>query len=189
MTARHQTVILHGTKGSPVINWFPWLKGELEACGHEVFVPRLPTPEGQDREGWCTALREQAPIFGRNTTLIGHSCGATFLLHILEAVREPVAMTVFVSPVTADVGHPEYDVLNRTFVHHAFDWEKIRRNAGQAHILHGDNDPYVPLAQAEFLARSMGVPVELVTGGGHLNAESGYTAFPRLRNLVCGGSE
>ena len=36
--------IFHGTEGHPQENWFPWLKGKLEAKGCKVFVPQFPTP-------------------------------------------------------------------------------------------------------------------------------------------------
>ena len=64
---------LHGTMGNPHGNWFPWLKDQLEAKGHEVYVPKLPTPEGQSVKNWCKALDEQAPLFDEDTILIGHS--------------------------------------------------------------------------------------------------------------------
>jgi hypothetical protein len=39
-------VIIHGTKGSPEGNWFPWLADFLRQQHAEVVVPRMPTPEG-----------------------------------------------------------------------------------------------------------------------------------------------
>lgn len=177
-------IIGHGTMGSPDINWFPWAKAEMEKKGHKVYVPRFPTPDGQTKENWCMALRDQAPIFGANTILIGHSISATFLLHILETIKTPVHQSVFVSPVMDDIGDTAYDALNHTFVHHDFDWETINKNKGQSIIFHGDNDPYVPMRHAAFLSAKIDTPVTVVENGGHLNAESGYTEFRELLNRV-----
>lgn len=179
-----QTIILHGTKGSPDGNWFPWLKDELFKCGHDVYVPRLPTPENQSKENWCRALDEQAPLFDRDTTLIGHSCGATYLLHILEGLKQPVAHAVFVSGFIDKIGNKEYDDLNASFVEHDFAWQTIKANAKKITVLHGDNDPYVPLPYAQRYAEKLAVPVTVIPGGGHLNAEFGFTTFSQLLKVL-----
>lgn len=178
-------IILHGTKGSPDGNWFPWLKSQLEGQGYHVYVPVLPTPENQNKEAWCAALRAQAPIFDESTTLIGHSCGATFLLHILE-VCKPVERSILVSPVLGACGVPEYDVLNSTFIHHNFNWAKIQKTMGIAHILHGDNDPYVPASHPKAIVEKLNLEVEWIPDGGHLNSEAGYIQFPRLMEIING---
>lgn len=177
-------IILHGTLGSPDSNWFQWLKKELETQGHHIYVPRLPTPDGQNVKGWHRALAEQAPQPDRNTILIGHSCGATYLLHILERLTTPVAQSIFVSGFIDEIGNTEYDKLNKSFIKHNFNWNKIILNAGKINILHGNNDPYVPLTLAQNLAVYLKTQLTIIPDGGHLNSESGYSSFPQLLNLI-----
>ena len=177
-------IICHGTMGSPDINWFPWLKTELESMGHAVYVPTFPTPQNQTKDNWCAALRDETPTFGRDTILIGHSISATFLLHILETIKTPVCQSVFVSPVMDDIGIEEYDRLNNTFVHHDFDWDAINNNKGRAVIFHGDNDPYVPLSHPETLSQKIMTPISIIKNGGHLNSESGHDQLPGLLHIL-----
>lgn len=183
-------IILHGTKGSPEGNWFQWLKEKAEESGYRVFIPRLPTPENQSKDNWCEALRNQAPVFGHDTILAGHSLGATFMLHILEVVQEPIAKSIFVSPVIDKLGIEEYDTLNKSFLKTPdFDWSTISNNAGEIVYFHGNNDPYVPLEQSQTLQRKLGGELLVIPEGGHLNSESGYTEFPEilehLPNINC----
>ena len=177
-------VILHGTYGSPDGNWFPWLKRQMENAGHAVWIPRFPTPENQSVESWCEVLRDAAPVFGGNTILIGHSCGAAYMLTILGVLDAPVARSVFVSGFVGPLGNDEFDIPNRTFAERDFDWEKIKRNMGRATLFYGDNDPYVPRAAAERLGEGLGVPLTIVPNGGHLNAESGYTEFHEILEVL-----
>jgi predicted alpha/beta hydrolase family esterase len=181
-----KVVILHGTYGSPEANWFPWLKAELEKSGHEVYVPWLPTPEGQNVENWCRALNEQCPfVFGGDTILVGHSCGAVYMQSILNMERaEPLAASIFVAGFVGDLGNKEYDELNYSFTHQDFDYDLIRKNAGRITVFMGDNDPYIPRENGEEFARRLGTRPVVVAGGGHLNAESGYTEFPELREKI-----
>ena len=50
-------------------------------------------------------------------------------------------------------------------------WARIRSNAGASggnlRVLHSDNDPFIPLAEAETVAASLGVPLTLVPGRSH----------------------
>ena len=178
-------IIFHGTNGSPEENWFPWLKAELEAKGHRVYVPALPTPEGQTVDEWMSACKTQLPSFSADNdiTLIGHSAGATFLLHFLEAMDIKALRSIFISPVMDEINIEEYDVLNHSFIEHDFDWNVIKSRAGEVNVLHGDNDPYVPLEQAHRLSADLGVQTTVIKNGGHLNSESGYTDFPMLLNI------
>jgi len=179
-------VIFHGTDGAPEGNWFPWLKAELEKLGHEVFVPKLPTPENQSIDSWCAATREQVPFtFGRNTILVGHSLGATWILEILSQPRpEPIRASFLVSGFLGDIGQEFFDTHNHEFTHYPFDWAKIQKNAGKVTVLHGTDDPYVPTTLSEELAENLGVRPIPIKNGGHLNAEAGYTKFPVLLKLI-----
>jgi predicted alpha/beta hydrolase family esterase len=176
-------IILHGTKGSPHINWFPWLRQQLQARGETVHVPHLPTPDSQTPAAWHTALAAQCPPIDSSTTLVGHSLGANFILHILERLIAPVAQSIFVAPVIDDIAFEEYSHLNEPFTHHLYDWPRIRTNAGVPIILHGTDDPYVPPAQATRLQYEIGGLLNLIPNGGHLNGEAGYTEFPLLLRL------
>ena len=177
-------VIIHGTCGSPDGNWFPWLKKEMESLGHNVYVPRFPTPENQNVASWCEVLRKSAPTFGNNTILIGHSCGATYILSVLNALDNAVAKSIFVSGFVEKLGNEYYDDLNRDFIEREFDWDKIKRNIGTGAIFHGANDPYVPMPVAKNFGEQLGVPLTIIPNGGHLNAESGYTKFPEILKVL-----
>jgi predicted alpha/beta hydrolase family esterase len=181
-----KTVIFHGTDGSPDGNWFPWLKTELEKLGHEVFVPKMPTPDNQSVDTWVEATHDQLPFkFDSDTILIGHSLGATWILDALSyPPTKPVKASFLVSGFLEDLGDEFFDSHNHTFTHFPIDWEKVRTHAGKITIFHGDNDPYVPTAQAEKLAKKLGVKPIFIKNGGHLNAESGYTKFPELLKMI-----
>ncbi len=173
-------VIIHGTKGSPTDNWFPWLSAELTKCGAEVIIPRMPTPEGQSLDNWLVEFAEQVGAVDRSTTLIGHSVGAVFLLRLLERAIQPIGRSVFVAGFTKAIGIPEYDILNATFINERYNWDAIRANAGDVLCFSGQDDPYVPMTQGLEIAKNLNIIPYIVPKGGHLNTASGFTAFPLL---------
>jgi predicted alpha/beta hydrolase family esterase len=177
-------IIFHGTKGSTNGNWFPWLAMELNKVGLSTCIPNLPTPDNQSLSSWFAAYEEQCPPATAQTILIGHSCGAVFSMRLLEKLQSPITATILVAPPFKEIGLPEYDALNSTFLKEPFDWEKIRKNAGRMAYFMGDNDPYVPQDQLLAIAKGLEIQPTIIPGGGHLNAETGYTSFPVLLELL-----
>lgn len=178
-----EVFIFHGTAGSPEGNWFPWLKGELEKIGCNVTVPRFPTPEGQSLDSWLGVLKGYKPQITESAILIGHSLGGLFLLRVLEWLPHPVAAAYFVA---APIGVKPilYYEGDEKFSGFKFDWEEIKRKAGNFFVYHSDNDPYVSLGNGRELAKQLGVPLTFIPNAGHLNAESGYVKFERLLSDV-----
>ncbi len=82
MSASHYFLIIHGTKGSPESNWFPWLKQELQNHGM-VIVPKFPTPDWQNLDAWLSVAKQAlAGCEPQKTIVIGHSIGATTALRM-----------------------------------------------------------------------------------------------------------
>ncbi len=178
-------LITHGTGGSPEGNWFPWLAADLRRRGHTVQVPRYPTPQGQGLQPWLEVFEKEVgwSACTSETILVGHSLGAAFNLRLLERLPVPVKASFLLAGFLGRIGLPEYDQLNASFLAEPFDWPRIRKNIGRARIYHGDNDPYVALAKAHELAEKIeGAALLVIPGGGHLNAESGYSKLELLLN-------
>jgi uncharacterized protein len=177
--------IFHGTEGHPEENWFPWLKGELESRGCNVFVPQFPSPPVVPAKvgEWLDILKEYESKIDENAILIGHSLGGIFTLRILEKLAHPVRAAFFVGTPIGIRPISNYK-RDEAFSGFSFDWEAIKRKAGHVGVFHSDDDPYVGLENGQALARNLGVELSFVPNAGHFNAKAGYTEFPALRDEV-----
>ncbi len=178
-----KALIFHGTMGSPKGNWFLWLQDHLMLQGWQVAVPALPTPEEQSLHNWKQALKKQVPGFQEADVLIGHSCGGTFVLKLLEEGIIQPKQALLVGTVI-DMINNEFDALNKSFIDESFDWPSIKENCDNTVVFHGDNDPYVPLSQAEEISEKLNAPLQIIKNGGHINTDSGYTEFPEILNFI-----
>jgi hypothetical protein len=176
--------IIHGAYGNPEENWFPWLKKELEEQGHSVFVPKFPTPENQSLENWMKVLKKYEKDIDEDTIFIGHSIGSAFLLSILENISVKVKACFLISGFLNKLGNPKFDKINKTFIDKEFDWSKIKNNCNKFYVFHSDNDPYVPLKEAENLADKLGTKITLIKGAGHFNEAAGYKKFDLLLDYI-----
>lgn len=173
--------IFHGTMGSPKGNWFPWLKRELKGLGIEVFVPRFPTPEGQNLDNWLKTFEPYQKYVNKDSVFVGHSMGPAFIFRLLEKRQLPILASILVVPFYKELDLPEPFVkLIKTFIDHPFDWEKIKQNRPKFTVFCGADDPYVPIEQPRFIAEKLGAKLKIIKGGKHLNSEAGYTKFPEV---------
>jgi predicted alpha/beta hydrolase family esterase len=181
-----RVIVLHGAHGGPDTNWFPWLQAELNAQGIDVLCPRFPTPQGQSLAAWLNtydlAVRS---LSAAPAILVGHSLGAALALRLVERAVAPFEGLFLAAGFIGALGLPDYDPINQSFFAEPFDWAGIRARKGRAcRCWAGDDDPYVPLSRSQEVADGLQAPLEIVPGGGHLNRETGFNAFPQLRDAI-----
>ncbi|MSR67602.1 alpha/beta fold hydrolase, partial [Candidatus Peribacteria bacterium] len=140
--------IFHGVGGSSSENWFPWMKAELQAAGHTVIVPDFPHPNRPQLDEWLKSFEQYKHLLSEDSVLVGHSLGGAFALRLLQSWNVRVLATFLVASVWGVMDN-EFDPLMRTFTETSYDWQRINQYAGEIHILHSDNDPYIKLAKAE----------------------------------------
>lgn len=76
--------------------WMNWLADKLQAAGFEAVAPDMPKP-------WQPRYSEWKQVFGQypvteKTILVGHSCGAAFLVCWLLETKKIVKKLILVSP-------------------------------------------------------------------------------------------
>jgi uncharacterized protein len=177
-------IILHGTLGSPDGNWFTWLKSELENKGLQLWLPQLPHAEQPSLNEWYKFIQKECPFaINEETLIVGHSSGAILALIIAQNNTKKVGAIVDVS-----VFHDNslrWEPNNKLF-DRQFDWGAIRQGANNLLFIHSDNDPYVPLNQAQFVANNCQAELVMIPGQGHFNLEKSedYRQFPQLLELM-----
>ncbi|MFH1253270.1 MAG: alpha/beta hydrolase [Candidatus Uhrbacteria bacterium] len=176
--------IIHGTGSNPENNWFPWLKTELEKSGHQVLIPKFPTPKNQSLQTWLETFENYQQYLNEETIVVGHSLGVAFLLSILENLKQPIKAAFFVSGFIGPLNNPEFDTLNQTFVTKTFAWEKIKKSCPKFFIINSDNDPYICLEKGAELAKNLDSELIILKNAGHINKESGHTKFEFLLKKI-----
>lgn len=176
-------LILHGTGADSTSNWFPWLKQKLEEKGHTVWVPDLPNTMNPDATVNTKYILDNWQ-FDEDSIIIGHSSGAVLILYILQNLPENtiVDRVFLVSAFKDDLGWPNLKDL----FSEPLDWGKIKKHSRKIILLHSDNDPYVPLDHAEFIAEKLTAELIVKKGQGHFNLEIGaqYAQFPTLLKII-----
>lgn len=176
--------IIHGAYANPDINWYPWLKTELEKLGYTVFTPKFPTPEHQSLQAWMEVFAPYRKNLSPESIIIGHSVGCAFALHLIEEVAVQVNGTFLVAPFIHELPHEGFNLVNATFITTPFNWKSIHESMGRVKVLASDNDPYVPIETSKEVADLLGIKVQTVSGRGHFDAASDTYQLPELVELI-----
>jgi len=177
-------IILHGTDDSPEGYWFPWLKGQFEKDGYEVWVPQLPDAADPQMDSWLPFILENGK-FTEETVIIGHSAGAAIILAVLQELGLQVKQAILVSGYSFSTGKEGINGV----LHKVYDWGKISANTKEKLIfINSDNDPW---GCNDFQGRRMmdmagGIQI-IIKGEGHMGLNSfkqPYKEFPLLKKLI-----
>lgn len=175
-------IILHGSFGSKDGNWFPWLKKELENKQFKVDVPQMPIGVGnQNYENWSKEFRKL--LINENTIIIAHSIAPAFVCKFLIYNKIKVKKLIFVCGFNNYLGiDHDYDAVNEPmFLDNLGD---IKNFCDDIVCFYSDNDPYVKYDVEKEFADTITDKQIIIKDGGHINAETGYTKFEDILNVL-----
>jgi len=177
--------IIHGFEGAPNGGWRPWLMGELAKREIYACALSMPNPASPSRIEWIAEISEHVERDKDDEIyLVGHSLGAAAILwYAMTAPADArIAGAVLVSGPCEPTGNRKIE----TFLRDPFDFAAIRSKIGRSAVIHGDNDPVVPLAQAEKLSRELGARLTVIKDGRHLNGSAGWYSLPAALDELLG---
>lgn len=179
-------LLIHGSFGSPFVNWFPYLRKKLEDKNLEVYTPDFPTGVGfQNYENWSKVFKcyVDSGIITENTTIYAHSIAPVFICHFLIENKIKVKKLVLVCGFNNYFGiDKEYDEVNRTM--YLDNLADIKSYCNEIVCLYSKNDPYVKYDAEKDFADTIASKQVVIEDGGHLNSESGYTEFEKLLEYI-----
>ena len=128
-------------------HWLPWIQHELIIRGWNAQTPEMPDAHTPEYEKWKAVFEGFA--IDDQTILIGHSCGAGFLVRWLSESRANVGKVVLVAPFLDPHGE-----LGTGFFDFEIDPELISRTNG-VDILYSADDDTAILESVETLGSEL----------------------------------
>lgn len=178
-----RAIIVHGWSDNPEGSWFPWLKRKLEEKGMKVEVPAMPDTDIPKIDAWVKKLEETIGKPDRDTFLVGHSIGCQAIMRYLEKTNAKVGGILFVAGwfTLKDLGNDE-KIIAKPWLETKIDTDKVKTNRIIA--IFCDDDPYVPISEAETFKKRLGCETITVTGKGHFSGEDGVTDLPEALEAI-----
>ncbi len=174
--------LIHGFDGTPNGGWRPYVMKGL--ADRDIYAASLamPTPGTPQLNEWLEELHRHV-IRNQNDDvyLIGHSLGGTTILRYIETYDASNIKGVI--SVSAPC-HQNANEKIQSFLSQDFDWAKMKNKVPRVVVVHGDNDPMVPVSDAQEIARELGGKLILIPNGKHLNSAAGFTELPEVLEEV-----
>lgn len=121
----------------------------------------------------------EANIINENTIIFAHSIAPIFICKFLVENKIKVKRLVFVCGFNNYLGiDKDYDAVKESMY---FDnLADVKKYCDEIVCFYSDNDPYVKYKAEKEFADVITENQIMISGGVHLNSESGYTEFPEL---------
>lgn len=182
--------IIHGSYGHPEENWFPWLKKELEALGHNVIVPRFPihsdSTNNHRLNEWIDEFGKYKNLVNDETIIVAHSRGCSFSLQLLPILNIKIDSMFLVGAfVDYDQWRPEVYTEYDSFQAKPYLWKKIRKMSDHIEVFQSTND-VIPVCEGKYIAYWLRAKFITVKNAGHFNIATykRFVKFPLLLEQI-----
>jgi hypothetical protein len=149
-------------------NWYGQLHQQLVHKGISSVCENFPDPLHARREIWVPHIRSLAEKYANghedNVVLVGHSSGAQAALRYAELY--PVKACILVSATYSDLGdaherasgyYPQRRRGESSEEINPYEFSAMRKNCPIFHQFHSDDDPFIPVHEAEAIRNGLGL--------------------------------
>lgn len=118
---------------------------------YTVHYPRMPREENPRYAAWNAAIRREIDRWGEGTIVVGHSIGATILIHTIamSSAQGLAGVHLIAAPFIGDGGWPSDEIQPRT------DFSDALPSDLAVFLYHGTDDETVPIRHVELYARAI----------------------------------
>jgi predicted alpha/beta hydrolase family esterase len=176
---KDKVLILHGWGGSDYPHWQSWLAGELARDYGCVCFPLLDNPHFPSKNRQMHQVRGLVEEFAPRT-VICHSLANVIWFHLCnEGVLHEVDRLLLVAPPS-----PQCQIEN---IRKFFPYEIPKKlYAKEAMLVTSTDDPHLTPEEAIMLQKALDIPMKVLQNAGHINEQSGYGAWPWVKEWVSG---
>jgi predicted alpha/beta hydrolase family esterase len=159
-------------------HWIPWIKEKLEEKGITTDTPEMPEPYAPDYEKWLSVFQQLN--LNEETILIGHSCGAGFLVRYLSEHKTQIGKVILVAPWL----DPNAQLESKMF---SFEiGQNLREKCKDLIMFYSTDDEEDVLASVKILKDKIeNLAIREFTEKGHFTySEMGTVEFPELLEIA-----
>ena len=155
--------------------WISWLKEECEKNGIEFIAFKMPNPGNPKISEWVEFLRDNIGELDEDTFLLGHSIGCQTILRYLESLPkdEKIGGCIFVAGwfnLLENAYEDENDKkIAVPWIETDIDFNKVKKHTNNFVAIFSEDDPCVPVSDAELFKERLGARVIIKQHNGHFD--------------------
>ena len=175
--------LIHGFEGKPNGGWRPYIMRELGKQDIYCCALSMPSPDKPILLEWLNEVKQYTDRdIDDEIYLVGHSLGGTTILRYLEKFDSKNIKGVII--VSAPCVNKKEGSRISEFLKDDFNWLLIKNKVNKVVVVHGDDDPLVPMSDAEKITEKLEGELIIIKNGKHLNGGAGFIELPELLESI-----
>ena len=183
-----RAIIVHGWDFNPNMNWYPWLKKELEKKGYDVIAPEMPNPEEPEINAWVSHLRKVVKKLDEKTLFIGHSIGCQTIIRYLEKVDfDGKVNLIFVAGwfKLNNLEGEEVENIAGPWIITPINFNKVKQKIKKLIVFLSSNEPYDFIDyNKRIFEEKLGAKVIILKNRGHFSEDTGIKSLPEILQFI-----
>lgn len=177
--------IVHGWDFNPKMNWYSWLKKELEKRRFKVVIPKMPNPSEPKINAWVSHLKKIVGKLDKNTYFIGHSIGCQTIVRYLEKedYNDKIGKLIFVAGwfKLGNLEDEETEEIANPWINKLINFSKVKDKISSITVFLSTNEPYNYIEEnKKIFEEKLNAKVIILKNKGHFTEEDGVKEIPEV---------